>query len=121
MSWCGCEDYPCCGHDAGLGPEDARDWLENLEQNDPEGYEFALRAMKPCKACGEMRPNNDPAMRYEGICHMCQEDPIRQNSPVAEKNLLFHERKNLRKIGKLERLLKENGIELPDDDEDIID
>lgn len=118
MSWCGCEDHPCCGHDAGAGPEDAGDWLEDLAEHDPEGYEFAMSNMKPCQCCGEMRPKDDPAMR-DGICYMCQQDPIRAQSPVAGKNLAYFERSNLKKIEKLERLLKENGIEIPDD-EDII-
>jgi hypothetical protein len=104
-----------------MGPEDAGDWLEQMAHEDPEAHAFAMRTMKPCENCGEMRPKDDPAMRAgNGICYMCQQDPVRGQSPVAGKNLAYFERGNLKKIARLEKLLKENGIEVPDE-EDLID
>jgi hypothetical protein len=118
MSWCGCEDYPCCGHDADRGPEDAQAWLEEMVREDPEGYEFALQTMRPCESCGEMRPRNDETMRRHGVCHMCRQDPVRSQSPVAQNNLAYARRDDRRRIRDLERLLKQNGIPIPEDDEE---
>lgn len=105
MSWCGCCDYPCCGHDAGMGPEDAGEWLEGL---DPEEREFAEQYMTPCPQCGEMRPRDDESLRRHNMCWMCHQDPVRRNSPVAAANLAFFAQNNDELRQKVSELEEEN-------------
>lgn len=106
MAWCGCLDYPCCGHDAGMGPESAEEFLESL---DPEEREFAESYMAPCPQCGEMRPKNDEPIRKYGMCWMCHQDPKRRNSPVAQANLAFFAQNNDALRQKVAELEAENA------------
>jgi len=89
--YCNCEDWPCCGHGSGaagggLDPEDAGEWLDGL---DDEERHFAKLEMVPCVECGEMRPRDDPSIRANGTCYMCQHDDQRSRFPVAQKNVSY--------------------------------
>lgn len=91
MSGCGCEDFPCCGHDANAvhsdlrqyctgAVEDAGDWYDSLSEDEQE---FADSHMRQCDICGEFtRPQN----LANGLCNMCQQDPVRGQLDNAEKN-----------------------------------
>jgi hypothetical protein len=49
---------------------------------------------------------------------MCLQDPVRSQSPVAQNNLAYARRDDRRRIRDLERLLKQNGIPIPEDEDD---
>ncbi len=115
MSWCNCEDYPCCGHDGEMGPESARDFLEEMDEDERE---FTLSYMRPCPNCGEMRPKDDKSMRENGCCYMCSQDPVRGKSPIAQDNLTYFRNKDVKRVAYLEKLLRQRGIEFDAEEND---
>ena len=115
MSYCECEDYPCCGHDASAvhpdlrqycnEPEDADAWFETLDE---EEQKFAKLYMRQCASCGEW---GNPKYHENGVCQMCLDDPIRAKSPIAQNNISSIIRKKDEEIEVLKRKLDKLGYQ----------
>lgn len=113
MPYCGCEDWPCCGHvDSSErhlvapdlrqycdGPEDADSWYDSL---DGEEQAFVEEHLQQCVSCGEW---TSPANLEEGVCVMCKDQPSRSRSATAGANVG-------RMVGRLEQRIADLELEL---------